>query len=93
MEAITWALVLSSIVLVASVKLVNLFWWRPKKLEKILREQGLNGTPYRPFIGDLRVMMRVIKAEQQRSVQLSTDDTSPHVFAYYLDILNKYGTY
>lgn len=85
----TWASVLTCIVVAASVawavKLVNLVWLRPRKLEKLLRQRGMDGNPY--SLVDLRDM---IKAEQSRSVQLS-DETLPHVFAYYHDILHKYG--
>ncbi|KAK6132568.1 hypothetical protein DH2020_033670 [Rehmannia glutinosa] len=40
--SITWAL-----------KLLNWLWFKPRKLEKFLREQGPNGNPYRPFLGVL----------------------------------------
>lgn len=32
--------------------LVKWAWLRPKKLEKLLREQGLQGNPYRLLVGD-----------------------------------------
>lgn len=93
MEA-TWALLVTSVIVAVSVtgavKLLNFLWIRPRKLEKILRKQGLDGNRYRPFIGDIGDMTRVIKAEQLRSIQLS-DDASPHILAYDNDILNKYG--
>ncbi|KAI3466004.1 hypothetical protein Pfo_022667 [Paulownia fortunei] len=90
----TLGVILTSMVVAASitwaVKLINLLWFRPRKLEKFLREQGLNGNPYRPFLGDLKDYIKVVKAEQPRSIKLS-DDTLPHIFAYYHQILTKYG--
>ncbi|KAL7143514.1 hypothetical protein ABFS83_08G195900 [Erythranthe nasuta] len=94
MEA-TLALVLISLAMAASItcaaKLINFLWLKPRKLEKFLRNQGLHGTPYRPFIGDLKEMTKAIKAAQPKSIELSDEDTSPHIFAYYYDILKKYG--
>ncbi|XP_012850655.1 PREDICTED: cytochrome P450 CYP72A219-like isoform X2 [Erythranthe guttata] len=94
MEA-TLALVLISLAMAASItcaaKLLNFLWLKPRKLERFLRNQGLHGTPYRPFIGDLKEMTKAIKAAQPKSIELSDEDTSPHIFAYYYDILKEYG--
>ncbi|KAL8046731.1 hypothetical protein ABFX02_08G192825 [Erythranthe guttata] len=73
-----------------AVKLVNWLWFKPRELEKILRQQGLNGTPYRPFLGDVKNMMRLNEADKRKTINLS-DDTSPHVFGYYYQIIAKYG--
>ncbi|KAI3466001.1 hypothetical protein Pfo_022664 [Paulownia fortunei] len=90
----TLGVILTSIVVAASVtlavKLLNWLWFRPRKLEKFLRKQGLNGNPYRPFLGDLKDMFKIIKAEQPRSIELS-DHILPHIFAYFHRILTKYG--
>lgn len=94
MEA-TFGLVLTSIFVVASitwaVKLVNLLWLSPRKLEKLLRKQGLNGNPYRPFLGDLREMMKAMKTDQPSSIQPSDDDAPPRSFTYYHDAITKFG--
>ncbi|KAI3465946.1 hypothetical protein Pfo_022609 [Paulownia fortunei] len=86
----TLGVILTSIFVAASitwaVKLLNWLWFRPRKLEKLLRKQGLNGNPYRPFLGDFKDYIKVIKAEQRRSIKLS-DDILPHIFAYYHEIL------
>ncbi|XP_057796024.1 cytochrome P450 CYP72A219-like [Salvia miltiorrhiza] len=90
----TLGLVLTSVVVAASiacaVNLLNLLWIRPRKLEKLLRNQGLNGNPYRPILGDTRDYAKAMKAQQLRSIQLS-DDILPHVFGYFHTILDKYG--
>ncbi|KAL2476475.1 Cytochrome [Abeliophyllum distichum] len=77
--SITWA-----------VKVLNWIWLRPKKLEKCLRKQGLNGNPYRFFIGDMKDLIAVMKEARPRSVQLC-DDISPHILPYYHQIINKFG--
>lgn len=90
----TLGLVLTSIVVAAlityAVKLLNLLWLRPRKLEKLLRNQSLNGNPYRPFLGDAKDYAAAMKAEQLRSIQLS-DDILPHIFGYFHTILKQYG--
>ncbi|KAK6132447.1 hypothetical protein DH2020_033824 [Rehmannia glutinosa] len=92
---LTLGIILTSIVVAASItwalKLLNWLWFKPKKLEKFLREQGLNGNPYRPFLGDLKDLIRVKRAKQQRSIKLMSDDTLQHIFMYYHQTLTKYG--
>ncbi|KAL7103826.1 hypothetical protein ACP275_08G203600 [Erythranthe tilingii] len=89
-----FSLILTSILVAASVtwavKVLNWVWFRPRKLEKFLREQGLNGKPYRPFLGDLKDYVTAVKSEQRRTIELS-DDIIPHIFTYYHEIINKYG--
>lgn len=87
-------LVLTSIVVAATItcagKLLNLLWLRPRKLEKLLRNQGLNGNPYRPFLGDAKDFASAMKEQKLRSIQLS-DDILPHIFGYFHTIVTKYG--
>ncbi|KAL7103804.1 hypothetical protein ACP275_08G202100 [Erythranthe tilingii] len=65
-------------------------WFKPRELENIPRQQGLNGTPYRPFPGDVKNMMILNEADKRKTINLS-DDTSPHVFGYYYQIIAKCG--
>ncbi|KAH6764165.1 cytochrome P450 [Perilla frutescens var. frutescens] len=90
----TLCVLLTSIAVAASitcfVKLVNLVWLRPRKLEKLLRNQGLHGNPYRPILGDTKDFAAANQAEKLRSIQLS-DHILPHIFGYFHTILNNYG--
>ncbi|KAH6775512.1 hypothetical protein C2S52_013073 [Perilla frutescens var. hirtella] len=72
------------------VKLLNWVWFRPRKLEKFLREQGLNGTRYSPFLRDVRDCVSSMIAEQPKTLQLS-DDILPHIYPFHLQNLSKYG--
>ncbi|KAK4484639.1 hypothetical protein RD792_007228 [Penstemon davidsonii] len=85
---LTSFLVLASITI--AVKLLNWVWFRPKKLEKFLRKQGLDGNPYRLLLGDMNDLIKVIKSEQSKSIQLS-DDLPSHIMPYYQQIIHKYG--
>ncbi|KAL0406688.1 UNVERIFIED_CONTAM: cytochrome [Sesamum latifolium] len=86
--------ILASIFTVVSIALVakvlNWVWFRPKKLEKLLRQQGLNGNPYRLFLGDMQDLTNVLKTEQRKTLKLS-DDLLPHILPYYHNIIDKYG--
>ncbi|KAL2247423.1 UNVERIFIED_CONTAM: Cytochrome [Sesamum indicum] len=86
--------ILASIITLVSttlvVKLLNWVWFRPKKLEKLLRKQGLSGNPYRLFLGDMQDFGNVMKTEQPKTLKLS-DDLPPHILPYYHNIIHKYG--
>ncbi|PIN19806.1 Secologanin synthase [Handroanthus impetiginosus] len=77
--ALTWAM-----------KLLNWIWFRPRRLEKFLRQQGLNGNPYIPIVGDLKEFIGAMREERPKTIELS-DDPLRHVFSYYHQILTKYG--
>ncbi|KAL0406687.1 UNVERIFIED_CONTAM: cytochrome [Sesamum latifolium] len=86
--------ILASILILVSttlvVKLLNWVWFRPKKLEKLLRKQGLNGNPYRLLLGDMQDFGKAMKTEQPKTLKLS-DHLPPHILPYYHDIIDKYG--
>ncbi|KAG9146413.1 hypothetical protein Leryth_020137 [Lithospermum erythrorhizon] len=39
-------------------RILNWAWLKPKKLEKLLKEQGFRGNSYKLLIGDLRDMSK-----------------------------------
>ncbi|KAL2496570.1 Cytochrome [Forsythia ovata] len=91
---VTLSSIFTSIIIVAfirwSFQLINWVWLRPKKLEKCLRNQGLNGNPYRIFIGDMKDLIRFIKETQPRSIKIS-DDLAPRISHYYYQSIHKFG--
>ncbi|CAN4103189.1 unnamed protein product [Withania somnifera] len=48
-----------AILLLYTWKVLNWAWFRPKKLEKYLRQSGLNGNPYKLLYGDLKELKKV----------------------------------
>ncbi|XP_042386699.1 cytochrome P450 72A15-like [Zingiber officinale] len=42
----------------AAIRMLNWVLWQPRRLERILRSQGLKGTIYRPIRGDLKDIAR-----------------------------------
>ncbi|KAI3466005.1 hypothetical protein Pfo_022668 [Paulownia fortunei] len=86
--------ILASILILVSitlaVKVLNWVWFRPRKLERFLRKQGLHGNPYRLFLGDMKDLIKVMKTEQPKTMELS-DDVPSHILPYYHNIIDKYG--
>ncbi|KAI4323111.1 hypothetical protein L6164_022743 [Bauhinia variegata] len=94
MEVLTLATTAISVfvvtVLLLGWKLLNWLWLRPKKLERLLREQGLQGNPYRLIVGDLNQMLEMQNEAKSKPISLS-DDIVPRVFSFNLQTVNKYG--
>ncbi|KAK7257110.1 hypothetical protein RIF29_30838 [Crotalaria pallida] len=99
MEASAWftstGMVLTVIVpliliIVPAWKVLNSFWLRPKRLERLLRKQGLKGNPYKFLVGDVKEMMKERKESRSKPMTLS-DDIVPRVFPFFLHNLNKHG--
>ncbi|KAK7244048.1 hypothetical protein RIF29_38866 [Crotalaria pallida] len=71
-------------------RMLNRLWLKPKKQEKLLREQGLKGNPYRFLIGDLKEILKSRKETESKPMALS-DDIVPHVSSYLHQSVNKHG--
>ncbi|KAK2992114.1 hypothetical protein RJ640_006416 [Escallonia rubra] len=84
------SVVLASIVVTWTVRLVNWVWLRPKKLEKCLREQGLNGNPYRILHGDMEEYSTLTRQAKSQVIK-GSDDVVPHVLPHLHHIITKYG--
>lgn len=51
-------------------KMLNWLWLRPKRLERLLREQGLQGNPYRLLVGDLKEILKTQKEVTSKPMTL-----------------------
>ncbi|OWM88662.1 hypothetical protein CDL15_Pgr002429 [Punica granatum] len=71
-------------------RVLNWLWLRPKKLERLLREQGFKGNPYRLLSGDLKESTKMLKESRSRPIGLS-DDPVPRIFPFGLQSVNTYG--
>jgi len=65
-------------------------WFKPKMLEHYLRRQGLAGTPYTPLVGDLKKNFTMLSEARSKPLKL-TDDISPRVVPYPLQMFKTYG--
>nr|QFS19032.1 cytochrome P450 72A66v2 [Medicago truncatula] len=76
--------------LIWSWKVLNWLWLKPKKLEKLLKEQGLKGNPYRLLVGDMKEYFNMEKEAKSKSMNLS-DDITPRVIPYYNESVRIHG--
>ncbi|KAJ4976713.1 hypothetical protein NE237_001819 [Protea cynaroides] len=71
-------------------KLLEWIWWTPKKLEKLLKQQGIKITPYNLLMGDLKEEQRLLKEARSKPINLS-HEIIPRVLPFHLQIIQKYG--
>ncbi|KAJ9183060.1 hypothetical protein P3X46_006975 [Hevea brasiliensis] len=94
MEASSSSSVAVSIILVIIVtlgwRILNWVWFKPKTLERFLRQQGLAGNPYRFFHGDLKESVAMIKQARSQPFDFS-QHLALRVAPFLLQILNNYG--
>ncbi|CDP16263.1 unnamed protein product [Coffea canephora] len=50
--------------------MVEVYWLKPKRLEKILREQGFKGNPYRLLRGDQHENDKLLKETLYKPIQI-----------------------
>ncbi|KAI3704437.1 hypothetical protein L1987_74657 [Smallanthus sonchifolius] len=76
MDALTNTLALSCalVVTLCAWKMVNMVWLRPKKLEKILKNQGFNGNKYKLLFGDMKEMSMMFQQSKSKSKNINIDD-------------------
>nr|XP_048321575.1 cytochrome P450 CYP72A219-like [Ziziphus jujuba var. spinosa] len=73
---------LVSIVIALAWRVLNWVWFRPKRLERFLRQQGLSGNSYRLLFGDLKESSVMVKEAKSKPMNLSHDTTQrvlPHL--------------
>ncbi|KAM0019682.1 putative secologanin synthase [Helianthus debilis subsp. tardiflorus] len=71
-------------------RILNWVWFKPKKMEKFLRDQGLKGTPYRFMYGDLKEMARMTSEAKSKPMNL-THDIAPRVLPFFHQSLTTFG--
>ncbi|WJX67966.1 hypothetical protein P8452_52382 [Trifolium repens] len=91
----TCFLIVVPLVLLWGWKLLNWLWLTPKRQEKVLRAQGLQGNPYKVLVGDTKEMIKLMMENAKSPIftnSLSNDkDVTPHVFTFIHHIFHKFG--
>ncbi|KAK7351310.1 hypothetical protein VNO77_10652 [Canavalia gladiata] len=59
------------LVLYIFIRFVNNIWWRPRSIEKLLRQQGIRGSSYKPFIGDISEMKNSALKASSKAITLN----------------------
>ncbi|KAI3744885.1 hypothetical protein L1987_57981 [Smallanthus sonchifolius] len=77
----------AAMVMVVPWKMLEWVWLKPKKLEKYLRQQGLNGTTYKLPFGDTKEIMTTTNLEPMNL----SDDIMPRVMPFVHRAIQNYG--
>ncbi|KAM0826733.1 hypothetical protein ACQ4PT_068692 [Festuca glaucescens] len=72
-------------------RLLDRLWWRPRRLERELRAQGIRGTSYRFLAGDLTRKARLNKEAWSRPLPLRCHDIGPRVAPFLSDSVREHG--
>ncbi|XP_020233596.2 LOW QUALITY PROTEIN: cytochrome P450 716A67 [Cajanus cajan] len=91
MEAALVTILILILVLICTWKVLNWLWLRPKRLERLLREQGLHGNPYKLLVGDMKEIAKMRSEALSKPINLS-HDIVPRVLPFDQYIVNKHGT-
>ena len=94
MEA-AWTTTLTLIVILLLIwawKILNWLWFNPKRLEKLLREQGFQGNPYKLLVGDSKEFLKMRKEALSKPMDLS-DDIVPRVSSYINHSVKSHGMF
>ncbi|XP_057972259.1 cytochrome P450 CYP72A616-like [Malania oleifera] len=88
------SLLLSSALLVVytALRAVYTIWWRPKSLEKRLRQQGIRGTSYKFFYGDKKDFLRLNKEALSKPIGLNHQIAS-RVLPFSHHMVQTYGKF
>ena len=94
MEIVAYYLV-SFLLTITSViyawKLLDWAWFRPRKLEKCLRKQGLKGNSYKLILGDLKELAKSFEDVKSKPLNVFDDDITPRIVPYFVDTIKKHG--
>ncbi|KAM7497792.1 hypothetical protein LguiA_022206 [Lonicera macranthoides] len=84
------AVICAVVVVLSAWRVLNWVWFRPKKLEKFLRDQGLKGSSYRLLFGDFKKISSMISEARSKPISLSSDIV-PRVSPWIQDAIENYG--
>uniref|UniRef100_K3XIR4 Cytochrome P450 n=1 Tax=Setaria italica TaxID=4555 RepID=K3XIR4_SETIT len=66
-------------------------WWIPRRLDRALRAQGLKGTAYRLFTGDLRESARINREARAKPLPLGSHEIAARVQPLLYRATKEYG--
>ncbi|MFS8010031.1 putative secologanin synthase [Helianthus anomalus] len=94
MDAVTNTVAISCAIVVVlyAWKIINILWVRPKKLEKLLRNQGFKGNKYKFLFGDMKEFAMSFQQSRTKHLDINDEDgVLPYVVAFNHQHLQKFG--
>ena len=92
--AAIWVLtVVLAVVPIWAWQRLNSLWLRPKRFERLLRAQGLQGDPYKVSVDNPKQVYMLKMQEEAKSKSIGlTNDAAPRIFSPVHHAVHKYGT-
>ncbi|XP_058187067.1 cytochrome P450 CYP72A616-like isoform X1 [Rhododendron vialii] len=88
LKTLAWASV--TLILYSVVRLFYDIWWKPKSIEKKLKQQGIKGNSYKLLYGDFKEIVRITKEEWSKPMALN-HRIVPRVKPFIQAMVQKYG--
>lgn len=85
------AISLLTIFLVWLWEVFKWIWLEPKRLERLLRQQGFGGNSYKLLLGDTKEIADMYEETHSRPLGLH-DDIVPHIMPFVVKTINTYGS-
>lgn len=74
-----------------AMRMLEWSWWKPRRLERALRAQGLKGTPYRFLYGDLKDNARLNKEARSKPISPHSHSIIPRVAPFFFHSMKEHG--
>ncbi|KAM0968064.1 hypothetical protein ACFX13_016794 [Malus domestica] len=81
---------LVSVILYLVLRVVHVYWVRPRSLEKQLRKQGIRGRSYKLFHDDMKEMSTSSREAWSKPMSLN-HQIAPRVLPYFHQMIQKHG--
>ncbi|CAL4962522.1 unnamed protein product [Urochloa decumbens] len=94
-SASPWSLMLQGLLAMLVVwgayRATEAWWLRPRRLDRLLRAQGLSGTAYRFPAGDLQENARLNDEAWSRPMKSGCHDVIPRVMPHFVNTVKEHG--
>ncbi|KAG1346837.1 putative Cytochrome P450 CYP72A219 [Cocos nucifera] len=88
--SVSWGVVGLLLLAAWAVRAFEWVWWRPRRLERVLRDQGIKGTHYRFLHGDLKDVARLSKEAWSKPMPLSHRIVA-RILPFHHQVINDHG--
>ena len=84
------AVLSATFLVIWSWRILNWAWFKPKKLEKCLRQQGSRGNSYKLAIGDTKEKVKITQEAKSKPINF-TNDIISRVIPFIDETIKAYG--